>query len=80
MVSEKAVEKLQADMRLVARLLAYQIAGKMTLAQGAPILRRLGMSPGEIAAVFDSTVNTVQVGVARAKKKGAHKQRARARA
>jgi hypothetical protein len=49
---------------------AYLIAKGMTIAQGAPILKRLGLSASEIAAVFDSTPATVNVRLAEAKKKG----------
>lgn len=61
----------QADRKLdvVMNLLAYQAVGKMTVAEGAPILRRLGMSPTEIAAVFGSTAEAVRTRLKEARKR-----------
>ncbi|MBE3142339.1 MAG: sigma-70 family RNA polymerase sigma factor [Planctomycetes bacterium] len=50
-------------------LAAYTNVKGMTVAQGAPILRRLGLSQAEIAAVFDTTANSVSVRLAEAKRK-----------
>jgi len=40
----------------------------------APVLRRLGLTPGEIATVFDSTAQVVSVRVSEAKRKGGKKK------
>ena len=63
--AEEIMRKLDALLKLVA----YQTVGKMTLSEGAPLLRRLGFTPSEIAAIYDSTANTVNVRLAEAKKK-----------
>jgi hypothetical protein len=54
---------------LLANLMAYQIVKDMTVAEGAPILRRLGFSQTEIATIFNSTPNSISVRLAEAKKK-----------
>ncbi|MHB8779602.1 MAG: hypothetical protein ACYC6R_17865 [Anaerolineales bacterium] len=54
---------------VLLKLLAYQTVGKMTLTEGAPLLRRLGFTPSEIAAIYGSTTNVVSVRLAEAKKK-----------
>jgi DNA-directed RNA polymerase specialized sigma24 family protein len=46
----------------------------MTLSEGAPLLRRLGFNSSEIAEIYDSTSNTVNVRLAEAKKKKKDKQ------
>jgi len=53
----------------MSNLIAYQIVQGMTIAEGAPILKRLGLTATEIAAVFDSTANAISVRLAEAKKK-----------
>ena len=75
---DTSVELLRSIDRKLGSLLslmAYQTVRDMTIAEGAPLLRRLGFSPGDIAAVFDSTVNAVSVRLAEAKKKGQAKKR-----
>lgn len=64
---------IEADRKLtiLINLLAYQIVEGKTLAEGAPILRRLGLKAPEIAAVFGSTANTVHVQLTLAKRKKA---------
>jgi hypothetical protein len=54
---------------VLVSLVAYTNVKGMTVAQGAPILRRLGLSQAEIAAVFDTTANSVSVRLAEAKRK-----------
>jgi hypothetical protein len=48
---------------------AYLLVREMTITEGAPILRRLGLSPSEIAEVFETTAATVSVSISQAKKK-----------
>lgn len=50
-------------------LLAYQIVGGKTVTEGAPILRRLGMTPTEIASIFDTSVSAVNVRLSEARKR-----------
>ena len=51
------------------RLVAFQVAEGKTLADAAPILKRLGLSRSEIAAVVESTPKAVSVRLAEAKRK-----------
>jgi hypothetical protein len=53
----------------IATLLAYQIAGEMTVTEGAPLLGRLGLQPAEIAKVLASTPRAVNARILEAKKK-----------
>lgn len=53
----------------LATLLAYQIAGSMTVAEGAPLLDRLGMDSSQIAKVLDTTPNAVNARIGEAKRK-----------
>ncbi len=50
-------------------LMAFQVAEGKTLAEAAPLLKRLGLSQSEIATVLDSTSHIVSVRLAEAKKK-----------
>lgn len=69
MSNEPSWEEVNRKLDVVMRLLAYQMVGKMTLAEGAPILKRLGFTAPEIAIIYDSTRNAVNVRLAEAKKK-----------
>lgn len=74
MNNEKKTEEIGRKLDTLLKLIAYQTVGKMTLSEGAPILRRLGFTPSEIAAIYDSNTNVVNVGLAKAKKKKKEKQ------
>jgi len=63
------------QIRLIARLISYQIAGSKPVAQGAPILSRLGMGAAEIAVVFDTTSNAVNARLGEAKRRGRKRRR-----
>jgi len=66
---EQDTGELSRALALVANLLAYQIAGNKTVAQGAPLLSRLGMEPEQIARVYDSTAKAVNARIGEAKRK-----------
>lgn len=68
--SEFDFSSIDDKLAILLNLNAYLIAKGMTIAQGAPILKRLGLSASEIAAVFDSTAAAVNVRLSEAKKKG----------
>ncbi len=74
MSNEKNSDEINRKLDTLLRLLAYQTVGKMTLSEGAPLLRRLGFTAAEIAAIYDSTANAVNVRLAEAKKKKKDKQ------
>jgi hypothetical protein len=65
--------EIDRKLDILISLLAYQVAGEMTVAEGAPILRRLGMNPTEIAAVFGSTTGAVQTRIKEARKRSSKK-------
>jgi hypothetical protein len=69
MSDEKNLEELKRRLDTLNRLVAYQTVQKMTLSEGAPLLRRLGFTASEIAAIYDSTANAVSVRLAEAKRK-----------
>jgi hypothetical protein len=69
----KAIDR---KLSTIVHLYAYTVAKDKTVAEGAPILRRLGLAPSEVAAVFNTTVNVVNVRTADAKKKAAKSKRA----
>jgi len=68
------LEEIDRKLNILLKLLAYQTVEKKTLSEGAPLLRRLGFNPTEIAEIFESTANAVNVRLAEAKKKKKVKQ------
>ena len=69
MSKEQLLEDISAKITTMSRLLAYQTVSKMTLSEGAPLLKRLGFSNSEIAAIYETSSNTVAVRITEAKKK-----------
>jgi hypothetical protein len=74
MADDKNLEEINRKLGVLLKLVAYQTVGKMTLSEGAPLLRRLGFISTEIAEIYESTANTVNVRLAEAKKKKKEKQ------
>ena len=68
-MSDESISTINRKLDTLINLLAYQTVEKKTLSEGAPLLRRLGLTASEIASVYDSTANTVNVRLAEAKKK-----------
>jgi hypothetical protein len=64
-----SIQLLDRKLTIIINLLAYQIVQGKTIAEGAPLLKRMGLSQSEIAGVFDSTANAISVRLAEAKKK-----------
>jgi hypothetical protein len=64
------LNQLNRRLTILSNLLGYQIAQGKTLSEGAPILRRLGLTSSEIAIIFDSTPGAVSVRLAEAKRGG----------
>lgn len=73
MDNDKQISEINEKLDRVLNLLAYQTVGKMALSEGAPLLRRLGFSQSEIAAIYGTTANTISVRLAEAKKKNQKK-------
>jgi hypothetical protein len=69
MSDDTSWEEINRKLDRLISLLAYQTVEKKTLSEGAPLLRRLGFTASEIAAIYDSTSNAVNVRLAEAKKK-----------
>lgn len=69
MPETKAVGDISRKIDILIKLLSYNIVSKMTISEGAPLLKRIGLTASEIAAVYDSTTNTVNVRLSEAKKK-----------
>ena len=69
MDNDNSLADVNRKLDVLLRLLAYQTVGKMTLTEGAPLLRRLGFTPSEIAAIYGSNTKVVSVRLAEAKKK-----------
>lgn len=69
MAPRSVEEELLRRLDTLISLISYQTVQKKTLTEGAPLLKRLGLTASEIAAVYDSTTNTVSVRLAEAKRK-----------
>jgi len=68
-MTEEKLNQIERKLDILINLMAYQMVKDMTIAEGAPILKRLGFQNAEIAAIFDTTRKTVSVSLAQAKKK-----------
>jgi predicted RNA polymerase sigma factor len=69
MTNEELVAGISAKITVLTRLIAYQTVSQMTLSEGAPLLKRLGFSNSEIAAIYETSANTVAVRLTEAKKR-----------
>lgn len=74
MTDKAHLDEVNRKLDILLKLMAYQTVQKMTLSEGAPLLRRLGFNSSEIAEIYDSTSNAVNVRLAEAKKKKKDKQ------
>lgn len=68
MPDQENLISLNRKLDVIIQLLAYQTVSGMTITQGVPILRRLGLNSAEIASIFATTKKTVQVRMAEARK------------
>lgn len=66
--TNEILQAINHKLTTLIHLMAYQMVEGKTIAGGAPILRRLGLSASEIAGIFDSTSNTVSVLLSKAKR------------
>jgi ethanolamine utilization microcompartment shell protein EutS len=69
MSEETKTKEISHKLDTLIKLIAYQIVGKMTVSEAAPLLRRLGLTPSEIAAIYGSTAKAVSVRLAEANRK-----------
>ena len=70
-----ALDSIDRKLSILLNLMAYQVAQGKTVAEGAPLLKRLGLRQVEIAEIFGSTSNAIGVRLAEAKKKPKSRQR-----
>ncbi len=61
--------QIEEKIDILINLHAYKLVENMTLTEGAPVLKRLGMTNIQIAAVFGSSRKTVSVRLAESKRK-----------
>jgi len=69
MKRNQSAAEISRKLDVLIMLTAYQTVEKKNLTEGAPLLRRLGLTASEIAGIYDSTANTVNVRLAEARKK-----------
>jgi len=68
MATDKQFEALRERVDTAIRLLAYQIVADKNVSQGAPILKRLGLSLSDIADIYDSTTGSISVRLAESRR------------
>jgi len=68
---EAAMASIEEKLDLIVRLLAANVGPSLSVAERAPILRRLGLDLNTIAMVCNTTANSVSVRLAEAKRKTA---------
>ena len=68
MTDPRVIDDINRKLDVLIRLTAYQLVAGKTLTNGAPILRRLGLTPTEIAAIFGSTPGAVGVRLAESRR------------
>ena len=66
---DETLASIERKLSILINLEAYKLVNQMTITEGAPILKRLGLDASEIASVFDTTTGTVKVRLSEAKKK-----------
>ncbi len=69
MAQEQQLVQLNNKIDTLLRVIAYQLVAKMTLTEGAPLLKRLGFKNSEIAGIYETSQNTVAVRLAESRKK-----------
>jgi len=65
---ERATSRIEAKLEAIIHLLAAPMVKDLTLAQSAPLLSRLGLNRDQIAAICDTTPETVSVRLSEAKR------------
>jgi DNA-directed RNA polymerase specialized sigma24 family protein len=72
MAVSSEVSRVEEKLDRLIRLIAYQVSqGHPSLTEKAVVLRRLGLTPTEIADICGTTANTIGVRLTEAKKKQA---------
>ncbi len=69
MSDDESASRVEAKLETLIRLMALQaIAGAQTVREKAVLLNKAGMSSRDIAALCDTTPNTISVALSNAKK------------
>ncbi len=68
-MEKEDLKGIEQKIDTLIKIYAYQIVAGKSMPEGVPILRRLGLTASEIAAVYDTSTNTVSVRLAESKKK-----------
>lgn len=68
MATDKQFEVLRERLDTAIRLLAYQIISNKNVSQGAPVLKRLGLSLSDIADIYGSTAGSISVRLAESRR------------
>lgn len=72
-MNDDTFKSIERKLDVLIGLTAHLATKDMTVTDGAPLLRRLGMSPAEIAPVLKSTAKAVKTRIKEAKKKATNK-------
>ena len=70
MANDPVVEEIRDALATIKRLLAAQVGVGQTIAERAPLLHRLGVDRGTIAAVCGTSPEVISVRLAEAKRGG----------
>jgi hypothetical protein len=68
-MSNDILSEVNRKLDVIIRILAYQVVAKMTLSEGAPLLKRIGLNASEIAAVYDSSPKSISVRISEARRR-----------
>lgn len=68
-MSQNEFREIDRKLTVVINLLAYQLVEGKTLSESVTVLRRLGLKPSEIAAIYGTTAKSVSVRYAESRRK-----------
>ncbi len=75
MKDNSSIEEMNRKLGILIKLFSYQVVAGVRLSEGAPLLRRIGLSQSEIAEIYGSTAKSISVRLAEAKKKTKRRNR-----
>ncbi len=67
--NKDVLDSIDRKLSILINLIAYQVAQGKTVAEGAPLLTRLGFRPIEIAEIFGSSPKAISVRLAESRRK-----------
>jgi hypothetical protein len=74
-MEEKDLKAIDSKLEMILRVVAWSAVDGKTLAESASVLSRLGLDRNQIAAICDTTPQTVSVRLSEAKREGRPRQR-----